>query len=100
MAPSEDRLVYQFEAPIASVGAHDEEPEHLPIGSPHREDSRVLSPDFQTMMRPLLEIHADGSPHSRAEVRNLVAVTLGVSDEDRKILLPSGNLATFANQIE
>jgi hypothetical protein len=27
-------------------------------------------PDFQTMMRPVLELHADGLPHTSADVRD------------------------------
>jgi restriction system protein len=45
-------------------------------------------PDFQTLMRPMLEVHADGSPHSQADVRELVAIMLGVTEAERKELLP------------
>jgi restriction system protein len=56
-------------------------------------------PDFQSMMRPMLEAQADGQPHSQSEVRDLVAAALGVSGDDRKVLLPSGKQPTHANRI-
>lgn len=58
----------------------------------------VTIPDFQTFMRPVLEFHADGKPHPVAEVREVVADMLGVSTEERKILLPSGT-PRYANRI-
>jgi restriction system protein len=59
----------------------------------------VAIPDFQTLMRPILDVHADGQPHSQAEVRDKVAATLGVSEDDRKSLLPSGRQPTYTNRI-
>jgi restriction system protein len=56
-------------------------------------------PDFQTLMRPMLEVHADGSPRTQAEVRELVAVMLGVTEAERKELLPSGKQPTYTNRI-
>jgi restriction system protein len=53
-------------------------------------------PDFQTLMRPLLEVHADGSPRSTAEVRELAAVMLGVTEAERRELLPSGKQPTYS----
>jgi restriction system protein len=46
-------------------------------------------PDFQTMMRPVLELHADGLPHTSADVRDKVAQVLDVTEEDRQVPLPS-----------
>src|SRR5579863_7933821 len=56
-------------------------------------------PDFQTVMRPMLEVHADGSPRSQAEVRELVATLLGVTEAERRELLPSGKQPTYTNRI-
>ena len=56
-------------------------------------------PDFQTVMRPMLEVQADGSPRSQAEVRELVAALLGVTEAERKELLPSGKQPTYTNRI-
>jgi restriction endonuclease Mrr len=47
-------------------------------------------PDFQSMMRPVLALHADGLPHTAADVRNDVAAVLGVTEEERQVPLPSG----------
>jgi restriction system protein len=59
----------------------------------------VAIPDFQSMMRPMLEVHADGRSHSQAEIRDLVAAAMGVPEDDRKVLLPSGKQTTYANRI-
>jgi restriction system protein len=56
-------------------------------------------PDFQTMMRPVLELHADGLPHTSADVRDKVAQTLGVTEEDRQVPLPSGRTSRYANRV-
>jgi len=56
-------------------------------------------PDFQTLMRPLLEVHADGSPRSQGEVRELAAVMLGVTEAERRELLPSGKQPTYSNRV-
>lgn len=56
-------------------------------------------PDFQSLMRPVLNVHADGHPHSQAEVRDRVAAALSVTGDERKMLLPSGRQATYTNRI-
>jgi restriction system protein len=56
-------------------------------------------PDFQSMMRPVLELHADGLPHTSADVRDKVAQVLGVTEEDRQVPLPSGRTSRYANRI-
>jgi len=50
-------------------------------------------------MRPLLEVHADGSQHSQADVRDLIATMLGVTAAERKELLPSGKQPTYSNRV-
>lgn len=58
----------------------------------------VAIPDFQTMMRPVL-VAVDGTePKSAAEIRDIVAPALGVSDEDRQVMLASGNEPVFTNR--
>jgi restriction system protein len=47
-------------------------------------------PDFQSLMLPLLELAADGREHSLSEARDALAARLGVSEEERAELLPSG----------
>jgi restriction system protein len=56
-------------------------------------------PDFQSMMRPVLELHADGLPHTSADVRDQVAQVLGVTEEDRQVPLPSGRTSRYANRV-
>ena len=56
-------------------------------------------PDFQSMMRPVLDAHADGGPHAAAEVRDQVAAALGVTEDDRKVMLPSGGQPLFSNRV-
>jgi restriction system protein len=56
-------------------------------------------PDFQSMMRPVLALHADGLPHTSAEVRDTVAQVMGVTEEDRQVPLPSGRTSRYANRV-
>jgi restriction system protein len=56
-------------------------------------------PDFQSMMRPVLELHADSLPHTSADVRDQVAQVLDVTEEDRQVPLPSGRTSRYANRI-
>ena len=56
-------------------------------------------PDFQSLMRPLLELAADGAEHSMAEAREHLAERLGLSEEERAKLLPSGRQALFSNRV-
>ena len=56
-------------------------------------------PDFQTLMRPVL-VAVDGEvAKSYAQIRDVVAPVLGVSDEDRQVMLPSGTQALFTNRV-
>jgi restriction system protein len=59
----------------------------------------VAIPDFQSLMRPVLIVHADGHPHTQSEVRDRAAATLGVTEDERKMLLPSGKQATYTNRV-
>ncbi|MBC6937941.1 MAG: hypothetical protein DWB42_19230 [Chloroflexi bacterium] len=56
-------------------------------------------PDFQTLMLPVLQIAGDGQPHSTGEVIEIIASHFGLSDEDRKELLPSGGQFRLDNRI-
>jgi restriction system protein len=58
-----------------------------------------MIPDFQSLMRPVLVIHQDGQPHSIADVRDRVAAAVGVTDEDRKAMLPSGSQPLYSNRV-
>ena len=56
-------------------------------------------PDFQSMMLPLLVAIADGAEHSNASVADELAKQMSVSDEDRQLLLPSGEQTVFTNRV-
>jgi hypothetical protein len=57
----------------------------------------VRAVQVQSMMRPVLELHSDGLPHTSADVRDNLAQTLGVTEEDRQVPLPSGRTTRYAN---
>lgn len=50
-------------------------------------------------MRPTLVALEDGEPHSLQQVRDAVAATLGVTQEDQTQLLPSGKQTTYSNRV-
>lgn len=56
-------------------------------------------PDYQTIMLPLLEFAADGKEYSLRETIEALADQFGLSNEERKELLPSGQQATFDNRV-
>lgn len=56
-------------------------------------------PDFQTLMRPLLEFASDGKQHSPREAREALAARFRLSDEEKKALLPSGRQEVFSNRV-
>ncbi len=56
-------------------------------------------PDFQTIMRPLLQLASDGKQHSNREAREILARTFKLNDEEKNALLPSGRQGIFVNRI-
>ena len=56
-------------------------------------------PDYQSIMLPLLELAADGREHSLRETIETLSSLLGLSEEERKELLPSGRQPTFDNRV-
>src|ERR1700730_10273787 len=56
-------------------------------------------PDFQTLMRPLLESVSDGRVHSVQEIREKLAERFKLTEQERKQLLPSGRQAIFVNRV-
>ncbi len=56
-------------------------------------------PDYQSLMLPLLQIAQDNKEHSLREVIDEIGVKLGLSEEERHHLLPSGRQATFDNRV-
>lgn len=56
-------------------------------------------PDFQTLMRPVLEFHGDGVDHDSAAVVAAMADRFELSTEERAEMLPSGGQKLFNNRI-
>ena len=56
-------------------------------------------PDFQSVMRPALDILSDDKVRTLRELRDLVAERMGVTAEEREVLLPSGTQRTFDNRV-
>jgi restriction system protein len=59
----------------------------------------VAIPDFQTIMKPLLQLASDGKQHSNREAREVLARTFKLSDEEKNALLPSGRQGIFVNRV-
>ena len=47
-------------------------------------------PDFQSLMRPLIEAHADGKEHLNRDLVRQLADQFGLSEDERRVMLPSG----------
>lgn len=56
-------------------------------------------PDYQTIMLPLLKLLNDGREHTLNELIELLAQQFGLTDEERKELLPSGRQYKFDNRV-
>ena len=56
-------------------------------------------PNYQSIMLPLLELAADGREHSLRETIETLSSQLGLSEEERRELLPSGRQPTFDNRV-
>ena len=56
-------------------------------------------PDFQTLMRPLLEEYAAGGEQRIAEARAALASRFGLTEEELAERLPSGRARTFDNRV-
>ena len=56
-------------------------------------------PDFQSLMRPLLELHADEHEHINRDLVNTLAQQFAVTDDERRSLLPSGRAKLFDNRV-
>lgn len=56
-------------------------------------------PDYQMLMRPVLATHDDGQEHAVAELRANLANALGLTQEERSEMLPSGRTRTFDNRV-
>lgn len=56
-------------------------------------------PDFQSIMMPLLRFCTDGHDHSNQESLDALAAEFGLTDNERKQLLPSGQQRVFDNRV-
>jgi hypothetical protein len=56
-------------------------------------------PDYQSLMRPVLAVLADGQVRTARELRALVAAQVGLSADDQAVMLPSGAQTLLANRI-
>ncbi len=56
-------------------------------------------PDYQSIMLPLLEFASDEKEHTLHEAIEALAVKFGLTDKERKELLPSGVQTTFDNRV-
>ena len=56
-------------------------------------------PDFQSIMRPWLELAADDGEHVLRDVITALADHFGLSDEERTEMLPSGFQGKFTNRV-
>lgn len=56
-------------------------------------------PDYQTVMLPLLRIYSDGAIHSLNEAIATLAREFKLTDDDLRVLLPSGRQTTFRNRV-
>lgn len=56
-------------------------------------------PDYQSLMLPVLQIAGDGQEHTINEAIEDIAAYFGLTDQDRKELLPSGKQFRFDNRV-
>jgi restriction system protein len=56
-------------------------------------------PDYQSIMLPLLRFSGDAAQYSLRETTNALAAEFGLSEEEIKELLPSGQQAVFSNRV-
>src|SRR5208282_6870579 len=56
-------------------------------------------PDYQSLMRPLLAFGSDGSEKNINDAINGIANQLGLTEDERHQLLPSGKQAIFSNRV-
>ena len=56
-------------------------------------------PDFQTVMRPLLEEYSDGAERPVAEVRQRLATRFHLTPDELAETIPSGRAKTWLNRV-
>lgn len=63
------------------------------------ERKNMAIPDFQSLMRPLLEEHKDGREHVNRELVAVLAERFGLTEDERREMLPSGGARLFDNRV-
>ena len=56
-------------------------------------------PDYQSLMLPLLQLAGDQETHKFTDAIDTLANTIGLSDSERKEMLPSGGATLFRNRV-
>ncbi len=56
-------------------------------------------PDYQSIMLPLLKLTGDQQEHKMSEVTDTLADQFNLSEEERKVLIPSGTQSLFYNRV-
>jgi restriction system protein len=56
-------------------------------------------PDFEMMMKPMLNAASDKQEHSYRDTIEFLAQKYNLSDDERKELLPSGRMPIFDNRV-
>lgn len=56
-------------------------------------------PDFQTLMRPLLECAQNGHEVKTSDCIEIIAKRFNISEADREQLLPSGRQTVLTNRV-
>jgi restriction system protein len=59
----------------------------------------VAIPDYQTLMRPVMELHTDGDDHESAKIVAAMADHFALSVEEQSRMLPSGGQRLFHNRV-
>jgi hypothetical protein len=59
----------------------------------------VAIPDYQTLMRPILDLHVDGDEHTASEIRDAIADIFDLTEADREEMLPSGRARLLVNRV-
>jgi len=56
-------------------------------------------PDYQTVMRPLLEAVRDGTPKSLSDVKDAMSIQFSLSEDEIRELIPSGRQTVIQNRV-
>ncbi len=58
-----------------------------------------MIPDFQTLLRPTLDLLSDGQIHRSRDVKDVMADRFNLTPEERATILPSGRQRTIDNRV-